>query len=205
MSSRRTQRSRREFHRRISVSCSTHVKRRANSAISRYRSLLNRLCKRWRPYRGLQRHRGHLLNWYDTQTLAPLSPAFVSSVDSGNLVASLWTLQRGCLELLDQPLLQPELPDGFLDHLYVLASLRALPRRKFSAMKRSLKGQDWLPFLLDVPRRDFQGHPSVGLHLEAWRRGRLVPGASERANQSDLSHGATVCSMAAARVCGAQE
>jgi len=99
----------------------------------------------------LQRHRGHLLNWYDTQTLAPLSPAFVSSVDSGNLVASLWTLQRGCLELLDQPLLQPELPDGFLDHLYVLTSLRALPRRKFSAMKRALKGEEWLPYLLDVP------------------------------------------------------
>jgi cyclic beta-1,2-glucan synthetase len=99
----------------------------------------------------LQRHRGHLLNWYDTQTLAPLTPAFVSSVDSGNLVASLWTLQRGCLELLDQPLLQPELPDGFLDHLYVLTSLRTLPRRKFSAMKRALKGQDWLQYLLDVP------------------------------------------------------
>jgi cyclic beta-1,2-glucan synthetase len=99
----------------------------------------------------MQRHRGHLLNWYDTQTLAPLAPAFVSSVDSGNLVASLWTLQRGCLELLDQPLLQPELPDGFLDHLYVLTSLRALPRRKFSAMKRSLKGQDWLQYLLDIP------------------------------------------------------
>ncbi len=99
----------------------------------------------------LQRHRGHLLNWYDTQTLAPLCPAFVSSVDSGNLIASLWTLERGCLELLDQPLLQPELPDGFLDHLYVLASLRALPRRKFSAMRRSLKRQDGLQYILDVP------------------------------------------------------
>ena len=99
----------------------------------------------------LQRHRGHLLNWYDTQTLEPLRPAFVSSVDSGNLVASLWTLQRGCLELLNQPLFQPELPDGFLDHLYVLASLGTLPRRRFSAMKRSLRGEDWLAYLLDVP------------------------------------------------------
>ncbi len=99
----------------------------------------------------LQRHRGHLLNWYDTQTLAPLAPAFVSSVDSGNFIASLWTLQRGCLELLDQPLLQPELPDGFVDHLYVLANLRTLPRRKFSGMKRSLKGEDWLQYLLDLP------------------------------------------------------
>ena len=43
----------------------------------------------------LQRHRGHLLNWYDTRSLVPLAPAVVSSVDSGNLVASLWTLQQG--------------------------------------------------------------------------------------------------------------
>ena len=42
----------------------------------------------------LPRHRGHLLNWYDTRTLAPLTPAVVSSVDNGNLVASLWTLSR---------------------------------------------------------------------------------------------------------------
>ena len=32
----------------------------------------------------LDRHRGHLLNWYDTRTLEPLSPRYVSTVDSGN-------------------------------------------------------------------------------------------------------------------------
>jgi cyclic beta-1,2-glucan synthetase len=99
----------------------------------------------------LERYRGHLLNWYDTHTLAALIPRFVSSVDNGNLVASLWTLERGCLDFLNQPLLQPELPDGFLDHLYILTSLGTLPRRKFSAMARSLKGEGWLQYLLDVP------------------------------------------------------
>ena len=99
----------------------------------------------------LQRYRGHLLNWYDTQTLAPLIPRFVSSVDSGNLVASLWTLQQGCLNLLDMPLLQTELRDGFLDHVYLLTAERALPRRKFKAMKRELKRAQWLQYLLDVP------------------------------------------------------
>jgi len=33
--------------------------------------------------------KGHFYNWYDTQTLRILEPAFVSSVDSGNLCASL--------------------------------------------------------------------------------------------------------------------
>jgi cyclic beta-1,2-glucan synthetase len=99
----------------------------------------------------LERHRGHLLNWYNTQTLAPLNPAFVSSVDNGNLIASLWTLQRGCLDLLELPLLQPELPDGFLDCLYVLRSVRALSRGKFSSVKRAVRKQDWLQYILDVP------------------------------------------------------
>ncbi|MDP3606410.1 MAG: hypothetical protein Q8R59_11770, partial [Polaromonas sp.] len=33
----------------------------------------------------LPKHRGHLLNWYDTRTLEILAPAYVSTVDSGNL------------------------------------------------------------------------------------------------------------------------
>ncbi len=33
----------------------------------------------------LERYEGHLLNWYDTSTLAPLLPRYVSTVDSGNL------------------------------------------------------------------------------------------------------------------------
>ncbi len=124
----------------------------------------------------LQRHRGHLLNWYDTRTLAPLTPAFVSSVDNGNLVASLWTLQRGCLDLIEQPLLQHELTDGFLDHLYILTSLRGMPRRKFSAIRRSAEGQQWLPYLLDIPEaalkdiRRTAGKPKFAAEVEWFRK-----------------------------------
>ena len=46
----------------------------------------------------LQRHRGHFLNWYDTATLAPLPPAYVSSVDSGNLCGHLMALAGACTE-----------------------------------------------------------------------------------------------------------
>jgi cyclic beta-1,2-glucan synthetase len=48
---------------------------------------------------------GHLLNWYDTRTLEPLPPAYVSTVDSGNLAAALLTLRQGYLELADTPVL----------------------------------------------------------------------------------------------------
>ncbi|HQY64865.1 MAG TPA: hypothetical protein PK141_25905, partial [Polyangiaceae bacterium] len=37
----------------------------------------------------LEKVHGHLLNWYDTRTLVPLRPAYVSTVDSGNLAACL--------------------------------------------------------------------------------------------------------------------
>ena len=47
----------------------------------------------------LQRHEGHLLNWYDTRTLAPLAPAYVSTVDSGNLAGALMALAVGIREV----------------------------------------------------------------------------------------------------------
>jgi cyclic beta-1,2-glucan synthetase len=63
----------------------------------------------------MERFRGHLLNWYDTRTLAPLSPRIVSSVDSGNLLASLITLAQGCRALLHGPLLPLSLHHGLLE------------------------------------------------------------------------------------------
>ena len=46
----------------------------------------------------LPKWRGHLYNWYDTRTLAPLEPRYVSTVDSGNLAASLTALASGLVE-----------------------------------------------------------------------------------------------------------
>jgi cyclic beta-1,2-glucan synthetase len=51
----------------------------------------------------LQRHRGHFLNWYDTQTCAPLAPLYVSTVDSGNLCAHLLATAQACLALARAP------------------------------------------------------------------------------------------------------
>ena len=47
----------------------------------------------------MQRYRGHFYNWYDTRTLAPLPPAYISTVDSGNLAGYLLTLRAGLTEL----------------------------------------------------------------------------------------------------------
>jgi cyclic beta-1,2-glucan synthetase len=69
----------------------------------------------------LERYRGHFFNWYDTRTLQPLHPQYVSSVDSGNLAGSLLTLQAGLAELSNQPVLSPNAFQGLQDSLQVLA------------------------------------------------------------------------------------
>jgi cyclic beta-1,2-glucan synthetase len=51
----------------------------------------------------LPKHRGHLLNWYDIPSLQPTGPRFVSTVDSGNLAASLWTLRQAALAFRAEP------------------------------------------------------------------------------------------------------
>ena len=42
----------------------------------------------------LPRCKGHFYNWYDTRSLSPLLPAFISTVDSGNLCAALMALRQ---------------------------------------------------------------------------------------------------------------
>jgi hypothetical protein len=64
----------------------------------------------------LKRWRGHFLNWYDTTTLEPLLPQYVSSVDSGNLAAALITLKQGCTALLGRHIVGSQLMPGLRDH-----------------------------------------------------------------------------------------
>jgi cellobiose phosphorylase len=68
----------------------------------------------------LVRHRGHLYNWYDTRTLEPLSPHYISTVDSGNLAGFALALSAGLTECADQPILGPQAFDGLRDTLAIL-------------------------------------------------------------------------------------
>ena len=58
--------------------------------------LLRRLDLTLGTLEAMERHEGHFFNWYDTSTLAPLHPRYVSTVDSGNLAAALMTVARRC-------------------------------------------------------------------------------------------------------------
>ncbi|HEX9061489.1 MAG TPA: DUF3131 domain-containing protein, partial [Clostridia bacterium] len=65
----------------------------------------------------LEKWNGHLYNWYDTKTLRPLRPRYVSTVDSGNLACYLITLSQGLSEYLKRPPIEGVLLDGLKDTL----------------------------------------------------------------------------------------
>ena len=65
--------------------------------------VVDRLSATLETVRGLEQHRGHLYNWYDTRNCRPLEPRYVSSVDSGNLAGALLVLGNACREMIDQP------------------------------------------------------------------------------------------------------
>jgi cellobiose phosphorylase len=66
----------------------------------------------------LEKWQGHLLNWYDTLTLKPLRPAYISTVDSGNFLCYLVTLKQGLKDYLYRPLVDPRFANGIRDTLH---------------------------------------------------------------------------------------
>jgi cyclic beta-1,2-glucan synthetase len=71
----------------------------------------------------LERFRGHFLNWYDTLTLQPLNPRYVSTVDSGNLAASLIVIAQACLRMPKERIFRWFLWQGYLDTLSNLTEI----------------------------------------------------------------------------------
>ncbi|WP_432558805.1 GH36-type glycosyl hydrolase domain-containing protein [Granulicoccus sp. GXG6511] len=79
----------------------------------------------------LEHHQGHLYNWYDTRTCAPLNPRYVSSVDSGNLIGHLIALAQTCQEWLADPGLDRPPLAGLGDGLkLVREALEKVPRER---------------------------------------------------------------------------
>lgn len=60
----------------------------------------------------LERFKGHFFNWYNTRTLSILRPAYISTVDSGNLIGHLLTLKQGLLGLTNEKLFSNNLFNG---------------------------------------------------------------------------------------------
>ncbi|MDK9696272.1 MAG: glycosyl transferase [Siculibacillus sp.] len=74
----------------------------------------------------LPKHMGHFYNWYETRDLCVLAPAYISSVDSGNLAGHLIVVANACEEWLDG-VPSSEIRNGLLDLLILIRRAAFLP------------------------------------------------------------------------------
>ena len=106
------------------------------------RQLVSRLTATVGTLERLERYHGHFLNWYNTATLAPLHPRYVSTVDSGNLAGSLIAIAQGLLRLQEHPQTRAQWLAGLTDTADLLAEAssssddRFGPRRTVTEINR---------------------------------------------------------------------
>jgi cyclic beta-1,2-glucan synthetase len=127
------------------------------------RQLIERLERTFDTFDRMEKHWGHLLNWYDTQTLAPLPPRYVSTVDSGNLLACLMTLKQGLLEKIDQPVPAPTAMEGMADTAALLMEENRRNSLELPPLPRDLFewqiALDQLAERVSEPRSPLDGSP----------------------------------------------
>ncbi|HTB51809.1 MAG TPA: glucoamylase family protein [Ferruginibacter sp.] len=68
----------------------------------------------------MERYQGHLYNWYDTVSLVPLHPKYISTVDSGNLTGHLITLKQALANISDKRIISENTFEGLLDTLRIM-------------------------------------------------------------------------------------
>ncbi len=95
--------------------------------------MFNRTEKTFDTLNLMEKFRGHFYNWYDTETLRPLAPLYVSSVDSGNLAGHLVVLRSGLMEMNSHKIVSPGIFDGLWDTLEVL-------RQSVATFEKNRKG-----------------------------------------------------------------
>lgn len=93
-------------------------------------SLIERTARSLQTMGKMEKYRGHFFNWYDTESLQPLPPSYISSVDSGNLAAFLLTLQVGIRLLPAAPIIQPRVLTGLNDTLAITIETCGKDNRK---------------------------------------------------------------------------
>ena len=68
-------------------------------------TMLDRCSNTFQTMEKMEQYEGHLYNWYDTQSLVPLSPKYISTVDSGNMVGHLLVLKQGLMGVVEEDII----------------------------------------------------------------------------------------------------
>ena len=87
--------------------------------------LIERTTNTLSTIQSLEKYRGHLYNWYDTISLMPLNPRYVSTVDSGNFIGHLLTLRQGLLTLPNKPIFAVNVFEGLQDVVNIIGEKNA--------------------------------------------------------------------------------
>ncbi|MGC4101978.1 GH36-type glycosyl hydrolase domain-containing protein [Ferruginibacter sp.] len=86
----------------------------------------------------LEKYRGHLYNWYDTVSLVPLAPRYISTVDSGNMAGHLLTLKQGLLSLADVKIMDAVFFEGLADAIGIVTE-KNIPADALISFKKYVK------------------------------------------------------------------
>ncbi|HVJ48799.1 GH36-type glycosyl hydrolase domain-containing protein [Desulfitobacterium sp.] len=125
----------------------------------------------------MEQWKGHFYNWYDTLTLQPLQPRYISTVDSGNLVVYLMTLSQGLRTLGEESLLQPMI-SGLTDTFQLVRE-----HMNQGGNEEQLAGEnDWTSLAkTEFPKNVWSLHTS----LEKWEQ-QMVEGMIKNAAEEGL-------------------
>lgn len=78
----------------------------------------------------MEKYRGHLYNWYDTQSLSPLNPKYISTVDNGNFIGHLVALKQGLLSIPDNRIVTESMFESLVDEVRILNDSLKIPALK---------------------------------------------------------------------------
>jgi len=88
----------------------------------------------------LYRYRGHLINWYDIKNLEPLSPQYVSSVDSANFLLSLIVADQAYAEISERLIVGDSAFKGLIDAMSAfMEDARVFKRTAPRSLKKKVR------------------------------------------------------------------
>jgi len=88
-----------------------------------YSELLDRSENTLLSLEKLEQYKGHYFNWYQTKMGEVLNPRYISTVDSGNLAASLIVLKEGIKSAANEMALNSEFWKGFKDTVLTVGNI----------------------------------------------------------------------------------
>ncbi len=122
--------------------------------------LLNILEQTLSSLEKMKKYRGHLYNWHSVKNLEPLPPPYISSVDSGNLAASLIIVKSALQEIKKNPFPEEKITRGIEDSFLLLKEMLegGKAEKHLKALEKSIHkkpNNGWLTYFKEIKKKIF--------------------------------------------------